>query len=297
MDSARLNIWVNPFFDVSFAANPLIYWIGAVIISFFFSIRFAGIYHINRRSIAVAGVCSLLGAFGFNQLFVVLATTSGIFHNSHGALSIAKGGNSIFIALVGGSLISSLYLRYKKVSFLEYADALVPAFALGYIVTRIGCFFNGCCFGVRSDLPWAVRFPEHTMAFFDHWSKGWLRSGDVLSLPVHPTQLYHAAAGFFLFLLLRQCQGKWRGSRVALGIASYGFLRFFLQFVRGDRTPVLGFLDINQIFSLIFLLIAGLLWWRLGRQQKTSKKVIAALPSANTIQSERLQCGQKSELK
>lgn len=265
-----------------------IIWLSALIVGLTISIRSAKKRGLDPKIMAKAGLWSILGGHWGGHLLEVLATPKALIEDPFLFVKFVSGGKAVFGALLGGAIWGLLYLRWKKASFLAYADAAAPAFALGYSVARIGCFLNGCCFGTHSDLPWAVRFPEHTMAFFDHWSKGWLQSDDVLSLPVHPTQLYHAAAGFFLFLLLRQCQGKWRGSRVALGIASYGFLRFFLQFVRGDRTPVLGFLDINQIFSLIFLLFAGLLWWRFGRTPTASRRAIPASPSADAMQPERL---------
>jgi prolipoprotein diacylglyceryltransferase len=71
-------------------------------------------------------------------------------------------------------------------------------------------------------------------------------------------------------------------------LAGYGFLRFFLQFARGDRTPVVGFLDINQIFSLIFVLIAGLLWWRFRRKRPVPGEAKPASPTADTMQPQQM---------
>jgi phosphatidylglycerol:prolipoprotein diacylglycerol transferase len=36
---------------------------------------------------------------------------------------------------------------------------MAPSIVLGMAVGRIGCFFNGCCFGGACELPWAVQFP------------------------------------------------------------------------------------------------------------------------------------------
>ncbi len=75
-------------------------------------------------------------------------------------------------------------------------DATAPAVAIGAAVGRIGCFLNGCCHGAVCELPWAVRFPAGSHAWVRQLNAGLLRPEDALSLPVHPTQLYSAAAGF-----------------------------------------------------------------------------------------------------
>jgi prolipoprotein diacylglyceryltransferase len=60
-----------------------------------------------------------------------------------------------------------------------------------------------------------------------------------------------------------------------MALASYGALRFLLQLFRGDAAPVLGSLDRSQIFSLTFVLLAGLWWLQKGR---TLKRPQAAVP-------------------
>jgi phosphatidylglycerol:prolipoprotein diacylglycerol transferase len=49
-----------------------------------------------------------------------------------------------------------LFFAYRRLPVLVYADLLAPSVALGEAITRIGCFFNGCCHGLASALPWAV---------------------------------------------------------------------------------------------------------------------------------------------
>lgn len=256
-------------------SEPSLFWFASLLTVLGFSIRCARRNGLNPRIMALTGVFCILGAHVGGHLSEVLAAPKALIEDPLIVFRFMEGGKGIFCALLGAGFSGWLYLRWKKASFLAYAETAAPAIALGYAIARIGCFLNGCCFGTPSDLPWAVKFPENTLAFYEHWMKGWLNSNDVLSLAVHPTQLYHAAGGFILFLVLHRFKPKWVGGRLVIGLAGYGFLRFFLQFVRGDRTPVFGFLDVNQIFSLIFVLIAGLLWWRLARQQKTSKEVMA----------------------
>lgn len=70
------------------------------------------------------------------------------------------------------------------------ADALAPSVGIGAAMVRLGCFLSGCCFGVRSELPWALRFPAHSPPWEPHLQAGWIGPGWPESLSVHPLQLY-----------------------------------------------------------------------------------------------------------
>ena len=167
-------------------SDPSLFWFASLLIVSGLSVHCARRNELNPKIMALTGVFCILGAHVGGHLSDVLVTPKALIEDPLIVFRFMEGGKGIFGALLGGAIWGLLYLRWKKASFLAYADAAAPAFALGYSVARIGCFLNGCCFGTPSHLPWAVRFPEHTMAFFDHWSKGWLRSDDLLSLPVHP---------------------------------------------------------------------------------------------------------------
>ena len=177
----------------------------------------------------------MLGALWGGHWVGVLSTSGSVLEDLPRLFLLMQGDMGVFGALLGTAFCGWLYLLWKRTSFFVYADAAAPAVALGYAFARIGCFLNGCCFGSLSDLPWTVRFPEVTLAYVHHLEKGWVDMYDGLSLPVHPTQLYHVGMGLALFLILHKWQGKWTGSRAVFGIAFYGFMRFFLQFLRFVR--------------------------------------------------------------
>ncbi len=83
--------------------------------------------------------------------------------------------------VIAGFATAYIYSRRKSVPFLTITDIFVPSLALGIAIGRLGCFFNGCCFGLETHLPWGIVFPSDCLA------------GDVLpGVAVHPTQLYEA---------------------------------------------------------------------------------------------------------
>ena len=66
-----------------------------------------------------------------------------------------------FLAALASSLI---YMWRHKLPILKIADILAPSVGLGIFITRIGCFFNGCCYGTPTKVPWAVVFPPESAA-------------------------------------------------------------------------------------------------------------------------------------
>lgn len=122
--------------------------------------------------------------------------------------------------------------------------------ALTYFFMRVGCFANGCCWGKISSVPWAVQYfnSEAVMPY--------------LGIPVHPVQLYDAAHGLLMFLvlmLLRRFQWL-TGSHVFVVFVLYPVGRFFTEFYRGDsfrgEDIFLG-LSTSQLISF-FVFAAGL---------------------------------------
>ena len=238
---------------------------------------------LDARIMIWAGIWGILGAFWGGHVLYLLLNPTILLKDPLLIFQFLESNKVVIGAFLGAGLFSWLYLRWKRVVCLTYADAAIPAVAIGYVLARIGCFLNGDDFGTLSNLPWAMRFPQDTVAFASHLINGWVQPQDALSLPVHPTQLYHAATGLILFFVLRNWQGRWSGSRFTLAIVCYGVSRFFIQFFRGDSVPVLGILDINHIFCLLFLFIGALLWWRFGRQRKTSIQNIPALHQVDSV--------------
>jgi phosphatidylglycerol---prolipoprotein diacylglyceryl transferase len=246
--------WVVP--------EPSVVWVAAFLAVLGLAMRNAQKVSLDTRIMYWAGVWGLMGALSGGHVLHVFGVPKTLLHDPWLLVRFLEGGKGVFGALFGACCFGWLYLRWRQVSFLAYADAAVPAIAFGYAVARFGCFLNGDDFGTLSEVPWAVRFAYSTAAFSSHVAAGWVEAQDTLSLPVHPAQLYHAATGVVLFVFLRRGQGQRPGSRLAVAVASYGAMRFCLQYVRGDTTAVLGPLDQSQILSLAFLVGGGLWWWQ-----------------------------------
>jgi len=117
-------------------------------------------------------------------------------------------------SLYGGLLIATgvgvALARAWRVPIWRAADAAVPALVVGQVLMRTGCFLNGCCYGLPTDLPWGVTYPVGSpvwLAQFTQGAQGLVSSFAGVVNPVHPTQLYEVAgAVLFGVLALRLMQ-------------------------------------------------------------------------------------------
>ncbi len=155
--------------------------------------------------------------------------------------------NWSFAQVIAVLLIVRVYNKFSKTTlpFMESLDVLSPSAALYIVLARLGCFFNGCCHGKPAwNLPWAVSFSPY--------------AADTLypGIPVHPTQLYEAAGCLLIFALLMFLYRRpaWRGRLIGVFLASYGLIRFVIEFYRGDTKPRTGPLSLAQIVCIALML-------------------------------------------
>ena len=127
----------------------------------------------------------------------------------------------------------------------------------GLAVVRLGCLAEGCCFGTRCDLPWALRFPHGTQAATVHVALGLIEPGAAASLPVHPLQLYfmalHCAVGLVLVWWARRktYDGQVLLLGLVLGQGGKALLEAFRQPIPGVPTAHL------QIASAALAVVAA----------------------------------------
>jgi phosphatidylglycerol:prolipoprotein diacylglycerol transferase len=152
--------------------------------------------------------------------------------------------------LIGALPVAWWYARKHNLPPWPTADVLAPGVALGQAVGRLGCFAAGCCYGRPAEVPWAVTFKDiYTTRTV----------GTPLDVPLHPTQLYEAAATLLIFgLLIWMSRKKLFHGQVALAyVFLYSLARFVIEFYRGDaaRGTVLGgWLSTSQFISILMVL-------------------------------------------
>ena len=100
-----------------------------------------------------------------------------------------KGGLVYYGGLILGVVVSIIYMRKNQMPVWPVADIMAPSIAIGQAIGRWGCFFAGCCYGVKTDVPWAITFTDPN-------------SLAPLGIPLHPTQIYLSINALVIFLIL-----------------------------------------------------------------------------------------------
>ena len=63
---------------------------------------------------------------------------------------------------------------------------------IGLVVSRLGCWFNGCCYGKVTTMPWGIKITKGSYAYKAYISENPLNLFSKLP-SIHPTQLYEIA--------------------------------------------------------------------------------------------------------
>ena len=136
--------------------------------------------------------------------------------------------------------------RCNQIPYSDIASPLVAALALFHIFGRIGCFLQGCCYGIPTQKGLAVIYQRSEIAPND--------------IPLFPVQLIEAGAEAAIFvLLLYHLKKRIRGSALtAIYLLSYGVSRFVLEFFRGDsyRGMLYG-LSQSQYISILGIVVGS----------------------------------------
>jgi phosphatidylglycerol:prolipoprotein diacylglycerol transferase len=163
-------------------------------------------------------------------------------------LFIWEGGLAIHGALIGGVLSAVLFCKKRKLNFWQIADLVSPFLILGQAIGRIGCFLNGCCYGLPTNKPWGVIFPKGSFAYYKYGM-----------VAVHPTEIYEMVLdfiGFFILFFLRK-RIKIKGFLFCFYLIYYSVIRFFVSFFRGDSLYLWGTnIRIAQLTSIVVIIIS-----------------------------------------
>src|SRR5579859_590187 len=165
------------------------------------------------------------------------------------AFFIWQGGLVYYGGLFGALLAGLFWVRKEKWPVAYSYDLVAPYILLGQAFGRVGCFLNGCCYGIED--------PVHGMVFPS--------VGDgIPHLPTQLWELYGDLALFLTLLWLRRWTLRYPWMTLALYGATYGLLRYVIEIWRLDRSVhfLVKFRSVSQAASaiLVFLSTAVMIW-------------------------------------
>lgn len=160
-------------------------------------------------------------------------------------------GKTVTTGLIGayvGVELAKLFMGVK----VKTGDAFALPLALALSVGRWGCFFNGCCHGTPTDMPWGIDF------------------GD--GLRRHPTQIYeslfHLTMAVALIALIRH--GKLKHQRLKFYLIGYGVYRFLTEFIRPEPVYAMGLTYYQWVAMVMIVALSGQ-WWYDAREMRRER--------------------------
>jgi len=164
---------------------------------------------------------------------------------------VGIGGLVMYGGFIGAIIAALIFFKVKKLPFLPYADATAPGIAIGLMLTRIGCFLNGCCFGSAA---------AHCGVSFPITSAAGMYQREIHATGLYPSQLYESAGGLLIavIILLAAKKNPFKGFQFFLFGLLYTILRFGIDFTRVyTSSERLGGLSHNQIVCIILFVVFG----------------------------------------
>ena len=171
-------------------------------------------------------------------------------NNLTDVFKVWQGGMSFHGGLIGVIAVSIWFSKKNNQDPFSYLDVVSIVAPIGIFFGRIANFINSELYGIKTDMPWGVKFIQ------------------IDNLYRHPSQLYEAFfEGLILFLILIYFRNKGfmkiSGLVSSLFLIFYSTFRFVIEFYRVPDEQ-LGYLFFNlsmgQIISFVFFLVGAYLF-------------------------------------
>lgn len=168
------------------------------------------------------------------RLFYIFENINYFSKNPLDMIKIYQGGLAFYGGLISAIFVTFLFFKKKKLPFLKTSDILIPFLTLGHSIGRIGCFFNGCCYGKETNCFFGVRFVDHPHK-------------------VHPTQIYESVILLIIFFILIHIQKikKFHGQVFSSYLILYSITRFFIELLRVNEKFIFNLSNAQIVSSIL----------------------------------------------
>ena len=191
-------------------------------------------------------ISALIGA----KLLLLVTDFPTFRSNPRELLTLARSGGVFYGGLILAVVVALWYIQQIGLPLWTTCDVFAPGIALGHVIGRFGCLFAGCCYGRPTTKPWGITFADPFAA---------ANVGTPLGIPLHPTQLYEAAAELLILVFLLTIERKGRpfaGRTFWLYMLLYAISRYIIEIFRGDERGSVGIFSTSQFISVILAPLA-----------------------------------------
>lgn len=166
-----------PTIDIGFLQIPSFFVVLSFLMGLAFFMTTRRSRHLNldeKFSLDLALVLAIGGVVGARLTHIIFENPEYYYQNPVKMLFFWEGGFVFF----GGFILSFLsglgflYLKEKRPFLKLYMQLYTPILSLVYMLGRIGCFLEGCCYGKYCELPWSVNGRHPTQIYSSLWELG-----------------------------------------------------------------------------------------------------------------------------
>ncbi|MDD2681116.1 MAG: prolipoprotein diacylglyceryl transferase [Patescibacteria group bacterium] len=241
--------------------------IGAAIL---ISIKLGKYYNISRETMLDLAIYLIIGGILGARIYEIFLEFPYYSHNLLAVIKIWEGGLAIHGAIIGGIIAAIYFAKKNKLSLIYLIALVVPGMAIGQAIGRWGNWFNQELFGLPSNLPWSIPIETINRPF-----------QYIDSVYFHPTFLYESLGSLLIFLFLFLLTYLWRKNLklkqakiiIFVYLFSYSILRFSLEFIKVDQTPIFLGLRWPQVASLITIIISFIILLSIFKNKVKSKTI------------------------
>lgn len=185
----------------------------------------SGAYDIPRdKTWNIITIVLISGLLGARMLHVALSFKAYL-KDPFSMILFHKGGLAVQGGIIAAVAASVIYIRKCSMPLWKTGDLLARYIPLGQSIGRMGCFMNGCCYG-KDGLP---------------------------------AQLFMSAGFLAIFIYLKLISGRkqpFEGNIFLAYIMLFSAMRFLIDFLRADLSPVFMGITTSQYISAIFFITA-----------------------------------------
>jgi len=255
----------------SYLPNPIlisfgpinIYWYGIFIVTGILAgilvvLKLAPYYNMPKSIIIDSIFWLILGGIAGARLYHIILELPFYLERPLNMLKLWQGGLAFHGALIAGIFLIWFFAKKNNINFWLLTAIYVPGLALAQAIGRWGNYFNQEIFGQPTNLPWGIPIiPANRI--LDYYNSQFF----------HPTFLYESIGNFLIFavlifihyLIIKKKNVLYQSVLINY-LLMYSLLRFSMEFIRIDSTPMFLGLRWPQTISLLiifFILLYGLL--------------------------------------
>ena len=153
-------------------------------------------------------------------------------------------GFSAYGGVIGGIFSLIIFSKLYKISILKLLNIYIPVLPLLYSISKLGCFFSGCCYGIEYTGFGNILYKSATQAPLD--------------VRLFPIQIVESIMNFLIFIyLVYNYKENIKNTKIIQKVFILcGICKFSLEFLRDSWS---GALSSTQFISIIFIVIGFVL--------------------------------------